>query len=110
MSSNEVKFDQAAYDAITAQVNSQADKVRKFKTEKAAKADIESAVEELKKLKTQQTKLQPPPVVNKEKQLRAGLEDLLIRRFFYVPAFEIYGNKTRTSWRNFHSHELFNQS
>lgn len=55
--------------------------------------EIQAAVDELLKLKQQMIPLQEKEAAErKEKaEFRSNLEDLLLRKFFYVPSFEIYG-------------------
>merc|ERR1712180_10195 len=73
-----------------AAVKEQGDLVKSMKSSNAPKADIDLAVKELKArkrtLEQKELQLDPP-----EKFDRGKLEDLLKRRFFYAPAFEIYG-------------------
>ncbi|XP_066921530.1 glycine--tRNA ligase-like [Clytia hemisphaerica] len=71
-------------------VKEQGDLVKKLKGEKALTADIDIAVKELKARKRvlEQKELQLDPPDNFD---RGKCEDLLKRRFFYAPAFEIYG-------------------
>jgi glycyl-tRNA synthetase len=79
--------------SLSAAVTAQGEVVKRLKSEKASKELIEQAVNQLKTLKVQLAAATPQAdnKVDEEKQLRAGLEDLLLRRFFYVPSFEIYG-------------------
>lgn len=71
-------------------VKEQGDLVKKLKSEGAPKVDVDLAVKELKSrkrtLEQKELQLDPP-----EKFDRGKCEDLLKRRFFYAPAFEIYG-------------------
>jgi len=73
-----------------AAVKEQGDLVKSMKSSNAPKADVDLAVKELKArkrtLEQKELQLDPP-----EKFDRGKLEDLLKRRFFYAPAFEIYG-------------------
>merc|ERR1712180_42316 len=73
-----------------AAVREQGDLVKSMKSSNAPKADVDLAVKELKArkrtLEQKELQLDPP-----EKFDRGKLEDLLKRRFFYAPAFEIYG-------------------
>eukprot|EP00795_Rhopilema_esculentum_P014077 gene14077-5064_t len=72
-------------------VKEQGDLVRKLKAEKAPITEIDVAVRELKArkriLEAKELELEAPG----EKFDRGKCEDLLKRRFFYTPAFEIYG-------------------
>jgi len=71
-------------------VKAQGDLVKKLKAESAPMVDIDLAVKELKarkkKLEQKELLLDPPDSFD-----RGKCEDLLKRRFFYTPAFEIYG-------------------
>lgn len=71
-------------------VREQGDLVKKLKSEGGLQVDIDLAVKELKArkrvLEQKELLLNPP-----EKFDRAKCEDLLKRRFFYTPSFEIYG-------------------
>lgn len=71
-------------------VKEQGDLVKKLKNEKALTTDIDLAVKELKArkrvLEQKELLLDPPDNFD-----RGKCEDLLKRRFFYTPAFEIYG-------------------
>ncbi|XP_002157134.2 glycine--tRNA ligase isoform X1 [Hydra vulgaris] len=73
-----------------ASVKEQGDLVKKLKSEGAQTIDIDLAVKELKArkrvLEQKELLLDPPDTFD-----RARCEDLLKRRFFYAPAFEIYG-------------------
>jgi len=76
--------------AARAAVKEQGDLVKKLKEEKGLQADIDLAVKELKarkKVLEQKELLLNPP----EKFDRAKCENLLKRRFFYAPSFEVYG-------------------
>lgn len=80
-------------------VRAQGEKVRDLKKVKAEAAVLLAAVEELKRLKTALAAVQVPGGVTaaagekaKSKGFdRDGFDDLLKRRFFFAPAFEIYG-------------------
>jgi len=71
-------------------VKEQGDLVKKLKQEKAPTLDVDLAVKELKSRKRilEQKELELDPPDNFD---RGKCEDLLKRRFFYAPAFEIYG-------------------
>lgn len=74
-------------------VAAQGNAVRDLKAAKASKEDIKAAVDKLLSLKKQlEVKMAE---LNKEKDAakahRAGFEDVMLRKFFYVPSFEIYG-------------------
>jgi len=76
--------------AARAAVKEQGDLVKKLKAEKGLQNDIDLAVKELKARKRildqKELQLNPP-----EKFDRGKCEDLLKRRFFYAPSFEVYG-------------------
>ncbi|KAK3728147.1 hypothetical protein QZH41_019460, partial [Actinostola sp. cb2023] len=67
------------------------DLVRKLKENNAPKKDVEVAVKELKARKKVLEKTEKEMAPQDEKFDRGKLEDLLKRRFFFVPSFEIYG-------------------
>lgn len=77
-------------DQCRAHVKEQGDLVKSLKASNAPKKDVALAVKELKArkkvLEQKELQLDPPDTFN-----RGKLEDLLKRRFFYTPAFEIYG-------------------
>ncbi|ETV91118.1 glycine-tRNA ligase [Aphanomyces invadans] len=75
-------------DSLVAAVARQGAAVRELKKNGGAAADITAAVVELNALKAQLNALAEPVgiVVNKK-----ALEDLLLRKMFVVPSFEIYG-------------------
>ena len=75
----------------------------------ASKDEIKSAVEALNALKLElaekvcpseaHTHVKTPKAAPKKEFNRASFEDLLKRRFFYAPSFEIYGGeKLNTSF------------
>lgn len=85
--------DSKADDNISVLVAKQGDLVRSLKAAKAPKEEILAEVEKLKALKAQ---LQEELKSNKESDMsahfdRAGFENLLKRRCFVIPSFEIYG-------------------
>lgn len=61
----------------------------KEKAAKPAKEEAKPAAEKKKRPKPKDTKTSAEKEAILKK--RAGLEDLLVRKFFYVPSFEIYG-------------------
>jgi len=77
-------------EACRASVKDQGDLVKKMKEEGAPKADVALAVKELKArkkiLEGKELELDPPDNFDRTK-----MEETLKRRFFYAPAFEIYG-------------------
>lgn len=79
--------------SLGTQIGQQGDLVRQLKADKASKDQITAAISQLKELKL---KLEEELKVNSAgkdatKAFRAGFEDLMLRKFFYVPSFEIYG-------------------
>lgn len=81
------------YEALRLALTAQGEAVRKMKESKAPKTAIAPAVAKLLELKEQLKVMDEVRNADKKKiaDQRAGLEDLLLRKFFYVPAFEIYG-------------------
>lgn len=69
----------------------QGDLVRKLKAENAPVPDLEVAIKELKVRKKAFETKEKEMAPKQEKFERSKLEDLLKRRFFFVPSFEIYG-------------------
>jgi hypothetical protein len=101
----DAKASQSSLDQLIAQVKQQGETVRQLKADKKDKSEITAAVTQLNSLKTKLTEAQSKHDATfgsassdacdektQLKQLRASLEDLLLRRFFYVPSFEIYGS------------------
>ncbi|KAF1795744.1 Glycyl-tRNA synthetase/DNA polymerase subunit gamma-2 [Phytophthora cactorum] len=81
-------------DALRASVTRQGAQVRELKQKGAAAEDVKAAVDELKKLKLEletQTALQGPAEDGLSKSDKKALDDLLLRKMFVVPSFEIYG-------------------
>jgi len=79
---------------LTAAVQAAGDNVRKLKESHAPEDQVALAVKELKRAKAamdQVTKALAAQHTNPFEAHRDGLEDLCRRRFFYRPAFEIYG-------------------
>ena len=62
-----------------------------MKTDGRPNLEIQATVAELKKRKTALEKKEKELVPKEGKIDRAKLEDTLKRRFFYAPAFSIYG-------------------
>ena len=59
--------------------------------------ELDKAVSELRTSKKALEEREKALVPQEESFNRAGLEDLLKRRFFYAPAFSIYGGQTGLS-------------
>lgn len=76
--------------ALEQSVKDQGEKIRSMKAAGASKDEIKSAVEALNALKLELAEKTPKAAPKKEFN-RASFEDLLKRRFFYAPSFEIYG-------------------
>ncbi|KAI8998198.1 hypothetical protein BC832DRAFT_532888 [Gaertneriomyces semiglobifer] len=79
--------------ALKDRITKQGDVVKTLKAEKATKERIQDEVAKLLKLKEELEQLvkQQAEEEAKTKFDRAALESLLLKRFFFAPAFEIYG-------------------
>ena len=84
---------QAEFELKQNEVEKQAALVRKMKAEGAERLHINHAVDDLKRLKEELKAIEATlPVAAAEKKFdRAGLDDLLKKRFFFYPSFSIYG-------------------
>lgn len=80
-------------DALDAKIKAQGSVVRDLKQNGATKDALDAAVAALMALKAEMKTLQESQVAEtKAKEaFRAGLEDVLLRKFFYITSFEIYG-------------------
>ncbi|CAI5735189.1 unnamed protein product [Hyaloperonospora brassicae] len=81
-------------DALRASVTRQGAHVRELKQKGAAAELVQAAVEGLKKLKLEletQTTLQGPARDGLSSLDKKALDDVLLRKMFIVPSFEIYG-------------------
>ena len=78
---------------IQAKIKEAGDKVKSLKTEKRPKDDPElvAAIATLTQLKADLAELTKPVETNPFAKVRSELEDITKRRFFYRPAFDIYG-------------------
>ncbi|KAJ7365654.1 Glycine--tRNA ligase [Desmophyllum pertusum] len=76
---------------ITHHYNRAGDLVKKLKSENAPAPDVEVAIKELKVRKKALENKEKELAPKQEKFDRSKMEDLLKRRFFFVPSFEIYG-------------------
>lgn len=76
---------------LTEQVKSQGEKVRVLKAENKAKEEVDAEVEKLKALKKQLEKLSLAEKKEKNPFNRPAIDDVLARRFFVRPSFDIYG-------------------
>jgi len=79
--------------ALQSAVKAQGELIAKLKADNADKQTIGVAVDQLKKLKTELDTLAAEIKAANEAHLvfRRNVEDVLLRRFFYVNSFEIYG-------------------
>lgn len=82
-----------AVNELLREVQAQGVRVREFKQNQASASVISAEVDKLKNLKASLKKITDLDEAEKKHklQLRSNLEDLLLRKFFYVPSFEIYG-------------------
>lgn len=81
-------------DALRASVTRQGALVRELKQNGGAAEDVKAAVDTLKVLKQQldaEVAKQGPELDGLSKSDKKALDDLLIRKMFVVPSFEIYG-------------------
>jgi glycyl-tRNA synthetase len=81
-------------DNLEKQVKIQGELVRDLKANAATpKSDLEAAIEQLKKLKLQLKESSDKAEADRKEKaaFRASIEDLLLRKFVFVPSFEIYG-------------------
>jgi len=78
-------------DALSARVTKQASLVRQLKKDGASSDDIESAVDELQKLKISAEELRKRTEDTSNQLNRKSFDDLALRKMFVVPAFEIHG-------------------
>lgn len=83
------------FDRLLRLVTEQGEAVRGMKANKAPKDKIQQAVAKLLELKEQLKVEEDKKTAEKKESMerRAGLEDLLLRKFFYIPSFEIYGGE-----------------
>ena len=79
----------------------QGDLVRALKSEGRPNLEVQAAIAELKKRKTVLEKKEKELIPEEAKIDRAKLDDTLKRRFFYAPAFSIYGGMLQ---HNTHTH------
>jgi len=79
--------------ALQAKIKEAGDKVKALKTAKKPKDDPElvAAIAELTAAKAELAELTKPVETNPFAKVRSELEDICKRRFFYRPAFDIYG-------------------
>eukprot|EP01096_Ripella_sp_DP13-Kostka_P007655 TRINITY_DN2808_c0_g1_i3.p1 TRINITY_DN2808_c0_g1~~TRINITY_DN2808_c0_g1_i3.p1 ORF type:complete len:744 (+),score=377.86 TRINITY_DN2808_c0_g1_i3:49-2232(+) len=83
---------EAGVAVVDQQIKEQGAAIKKLKDEKADRAVVLAEVKKLDELKAFKTKITnklfPPQVLDVD---REGLEELARRRFFFAPAFSIYG-------------------
>ena len=78
-------------DALNAQITKQGSTVRQLKKDGAAADVIEEAVKALQALKISATDLSEKLKADEPQFNRKSFDDLIIRKMFVVPSFEIYG-------------------
>jgi glycyl-tRNA synthetase len=78
-------------DAMNAQITKQGSTVRQLKKEGATADVIEEAVNALQALKINATELAEKLQGNEPEFNRKAFDDLIIRKMFVVPSFEIHG-------------------
>lgn len=79
-------------DALNAQITKQGSQVRQLKKDGASPEDIAQAVEMLQQLKIRQTELATAAKQSSEDEFnRKNFDDLILRKMFVVPSFEIHG-------------------
>jgi glycyl-tRNA synthetase len=88
-------------DSLAAEIAQLGETIKNLKTQNAPKTDIQPHVDKLVKLKASLADI--IKASSKNKFDRAGLESLLLKRFFYAPSFAIYGSE----WSVFFFHFLF---
>ena len=84
---------------LTSEVKAAGEAVKALKTKQVKGPELTAAIEQLQKLKAELAAATPAaaptpstsPAEMDSKTFRSALEDLLTRRFFYLPAYEIYG-------------------
>jgi glycyl-tRNA synthetase len=84
---------QDEYDALSAQITKQGSVVRQLKKDGAVADAIADAVQQLQALKLQATELQTKlsSSASSASFQRKSFDDLMIRKMFIVPSFEIHG-------------------
>jgi len=93
MSSEETKSQeqlQDELDALNAQITKQGSHVRQLKKDGGLAEDIASAVQQLQNLKLQASTLSDQ-LTTTDAFPRKSFDDLVIRKMFVVPSFEIHG-------------------
>ena len=78
-------------DALNAQITKQGSTVRQLKKDGAAATDIEEAVKALQALKISANELSEKIQANVPQFNRKTFDELIVRKMFVVPSFEIHG-------------------
>ena len=78
-------------DALNAKITKQGAAVRQLKKDGAGADDIKDAVAALQALKISAGELSEKLTANEPKFNRKSFDDLIIRKMFVVPSFEIHG-------------------
>jgi glycyl-tRNA synthetase len=78
-------------DALNAQITKQGSTVRQLKKDGAAADVIDEAVKALQALKISATELSDKLKAEEPQFNRKSFDDLIIRKMFVVPSFEIHG-------------------
>ncbi len=78
-------------DALNAKITKQGAAVRQLKKDGAAADDIKEAVTALQALKISAGELSEKLAANEPEFNRKSFDDLIIRKMFVVPSFEIHG-------------------
>lgn len=81
---------QDRWDALNAKITKQGSHVRQLKKDGVADA-IGEAVEQLQALKLEATTLQAQLQADEDQFNRKSFDDLILRKMFVVPSFEIHG-------------------
>ena len=82
---------QDEFDALNAQISKQGSAIRQLKNDGASADVIDEAVKALKALKISATELSAKLTANEPQFNRKSFDDLIIRKMFVVPSFEIHG-------------------
>ena len=88
---NDITKLQDELDALNASVTKQGSAVRQLKKDGADANDIEAAVKQLQALKISATDMSAKLTAGEPQFNRKSFDDLIIRKMFVVPSFEIHG-------------------
>ncbi|KAI9313324.1 hypothetical protein DFJ73DRAFT_884885 [Zopfochytrium polystomum] len=80
--------------ALISEIEKQGEKVKRGKAQGKSKEYMQSSVDQLLALKNELAKREAAKASSAKKFDRTTLEGLLLKRFFYAPAFSIYGGVT----------------